>query len=174
MADPGAHPRVDRLEQGVEIGQARTDDADVELKPGPDSDFDKVPCTDGMLEIRARRNQMTFFRSVEAGNIDIWKPRHGVAVVDPQPGGKDELKTTIHLGLSGAGQTLLSEDPQIQRRWKAERCNHNLLVGFCDRVNLLIVLRRYRLTATTLDPTSMISSEVHPSLTCVALTRSQT
>lgn len=57
---PGADPRIERLKQGVKVGQARTDDADIEFKPGPDQ-ITKIHCTNGMLEVIARRNQMTLF-----------------------------------------------------------------------------------------------------------------
>lgn len=41
---PGAHPRVDGLHQGVEIGKAGADDADVELEAGPGADVEKARC----------------------------------------------------------------------------------------------------------------------------------
>lgn len=41
---PGAHPRIDRLHQGVEIGKARADDSDVELEAGPGADIKEARC----------------------------------------------------------------------------------------------------------------------------------
>lgn len=57
---PGTHPHVDRLEQGVEVWQARTDDADIKFKPRPYPDFNKIRCTNARLT-RLVQSQMTSF-----------------------------------------------------------------------------------------------------------------
>lgn len=41
---PDAHPCVDGLQKGVEVGQAGTDDANVQFEPRPDPDVNKIRC----------------------------------------------------------------------------------------------------------------------------------